>query len=156
MTHQVKKIISGGQTGADQGGLEAAEFLGIATGGVAPMNFMTENGPEKDKLAHQYHLTEETYASNLSKSYKERTRRNLEYSCATVIFADKPASPGTKLTIDKCIGLGKTFVLNPDSTELLHWLIRHKVTLLNVAGNRESKAPGIQEKVKKLLIATLL
>jgi hypothetical protein len=36
------KIISGGQTGADQGGLEGARLLGIQTGGTAPYNWMTD------------------------------------------------------------------------------------------------------------------
>lgn len=39
------KIISGGQTGADEGGLEGARLLGIPTGGTAPKGYRTENGP---------------------------------------------------------------------------------------------------------------
>jgi hypothetical protein len=35
-------IISGGQTGADQGGLFAAEILKIKTGGYAPKGYRTE------------------------------------------------------------------------------------------------------------------
>ena len=41
----IKKIISGGQTGADQIGLEVALSLGIPTGGTAPKGFITETGP---------------------------------------------------------------------------------------------------------------
>ncbi len=41
----VRKIISGGQTGADRGGLLAGEALKIETGGTAPPIFMTELGP---------------------------------------------------------------------------------------------------------------
>ena len=33
-------IVSGGQTGADQGGLEAAKEAGIRTGGWAPDKFV--------------------------------------------------------------------------------------------------------------------
>ena len=35
----LKKIISGGQTGADLAGLEAASYLGIHTGGKMPLGF---------------------------------------------------------------------------------------------------------------------
>ncbi len=41
---QVAKIISGGQTGADRGGLEAGRVLGIETGGTCPKFFRTETG----------------------------------------------------------------------------------------------------------------
>ena len=40
----IKKIISGGQTGADRGGLLAGRHLGIETGGTAPPDFITEVG----------------------------------------------------------------------------------------------------------------
>ena len=39
------RVISGGETGADQGGMEAAIDLGLPTGGTAPPNFRTESGP---------------------------------------------------------------------------------------------------------------
>ena len=38
-------IISGGQTGADQGGLLAARKSGIQTGGWCPLGWRTELGP---------------------------------------------------------------------------------------------------------------
>jgi hypothetical protein len=43
-TGKVVRIISGGQTGADRAGLEAGRLLGVATGGTAPNNFLTEQG----------------------------------------------------------------------------------------------------------------
>jgi hypothetical protein len=39
----IEKLISGGQTGADRAGLEAAKALGIATGGTAPKGWRIEN-----------------------------------------------------------------------------------------------------------------
>jgi Circularly permutated YpsA SLOG family len=39
------KIVSGGQTGADQAGLRAARAAGIETGGWAPKGWDTEDGP---------------------------------------------------------------------------------------------------------------
>lgn len=40
----ISKIISGGQTGADQGGLSAAIILNIKTGGTAPKGYRTQAG----------------------------------------------------------------------------------------------------------------
>ncbi|SFF23216.1 YpsA SLOG family protein [Spirosoma endophyticum] len=41
-THQPERIISGGQTGIDQLGLEVARSLGIPTGGLAPRMLIVE------------------------------------------------------------------------------------------------------------------
>ena len=42
----LKKIISGGQTGADREALETARDLGIETGGFVPKGWLTEDGPD--------------------------------------------------------------------------------------------------------------
>ena len=42
MGYRPSKIISGGQTGADMGGLLAAKDLGIRTGGWMPKGWLTE------------------------------------------------------------------------------------------------------------------
>ena len=42
------KIISGGQTGADQAGWRATRAFGIPTGGSMPRGFLTEDGPRPD------------------------------------------------------------------------------------------------------------
>jgi hypothetical protein len=44
----VRKIISGGQTGADQAGLAVAKRLGISTGGFMPKGLLTAAGPQPD------------------------------------------------------------------------------------------------------------
>ncbi len=46
----ITKIISGGQTGADQAGLMVAHRLGLKRGGTAPPGFMTEEGPKPNFL----------------------------------------------------------------------------------------------------------
>jgi len=43
----LEMVISGGQTGADRGGLIAAKELGIPTGGTAPLGYKTEAGMKK-------------------------------------------------------------------------------------------------------------
>ena len=41
----LEPVISGGQTGADQAGLRAAQACGIPTGDQAPRGWLTEAGP---------------------------------------------------------------------------------------------------------------
>ena len=42
------KVISGGQTGADQAGWRAARAVGIPTGGWMPLGFLTEDSPRPE------------------------------------------------------------------------------------------------------------
>ncbi|KKL28978.1 hypothetical protein LCGC14_2369790, partial [marine sediment metagenome] len=74
------KVISGGQTGADQGGLEAGKELGLETGGTAPLGWKTEDGPQPE-LLKGFGLRECTQPG-----YPVRTRRNVLTSDGTVIF----------------------------------------------------------------------
>jgi hypothetical protein len=52
------KIISGGQTGSDQGGLEAGQKLGLETGGWIPKGWLTEIGanPELKIWTYRTHF----------------------------------------------------------------------------------------------------
>ena len=45
----LKKVITGGQTGADQGAIDAAIKMGISNGGWIPKGRIKENGPLPDK-----------------------------------------------------------------------------------------------------------
>ena len=139
------KIISGGQTGADLGGLEGARDAGIETGGTAPWGFRTENGANLE-LKTIYGLV----ASN-AKNYNYRTQQNVINSDATVIFARDIFSPGTKLTIELCNKHNKPCLLNPSSPKGLKEFCRD-IKVLNVAGNRESKAVGLQKEVRKFIV----
>lgn len=155
----VSKIISGGQTGADLGGLKAALVLGIKTSGRAPKGFKTEVGQNLD-LKTIFGLTEDA-----SDDYAKRTLANISSSDATLIFASNSKSPGTKLTIKNCETQKKPYLLvDPSSVNAIDLTIKflqkqtlhfsRKVTL-NIAGNRESKSPGIQEKVISILTHAL-
>ena len=143
------KIISGGQTGADLGGLEGARLAGIETGGLAPEGYRTEEGNNFD-LGKIYGLVEAG-----AKNYNHRTIRNVIYSEGTAIFADDVHSPGTKLTINTCVDREKPFIINPTPGELRGFIEQHKIETLNIAGNRESKAPGIQKRVREIIFETL-
>jgi hypothetical protein len=90
----IKKIISGGQTGADQGGLNAAIKNSIPHGGDIPKGRMTEDGVLPDK----YNLKEVT-----TKSYQKRTEKNVMDADGTVIFTHGKLTGGSLLTQKKAI-----------------------------------------------------
>ena len=137
----LSKIISGGQTGADRGGLDAAMMLGIETGGTAPLDYAAED------------IMPERYRRLLSESvsgYLSRTRQNVLDADATIIFTFRYLTGGSKLTAQFCLQLGKPHLhvslRNPDQARpsISAWLRETDPAILNVAGNRESKSPGIQ------------
>ena len=140
---KLQKIISGGQTGADRGGLLVGKILGIPTGGTAPQGWITEQGPYP-ALGHTYGLVEGP------PGYPERTRLNVVDSDGTLIVGNIH-SPGSQMTLSTCIAEGKPHIVNPVAPLLVAWLTAHDIKILNVAGNRESKNPGIREQVILLL-----
>lgn len=119
-------VISGGQTGIDQLGLEIASKYGIPTGGFIAPGFMTEDG-ERPQLGEKYGICEMSEGGSI-----KRTKANVENSDATVVFGDIE-SPGSKLTLKHAIKKGKATLINPDATALLKFLSEHHVTVLNVA-----------------------
>lgn len=152
---KLTKVISGGQTGADMGGLLAARNLGIPTGGVAPLDWHTEDGPQP-KLLLSFGLFQ---CSN--PGYLARTRANVQLSDGTIIFGDMKGG-GSLFTLNQCTELEKPWIpmhlvpfIPTHQYDFLDWLVAHDIQTLNVAGNRESKNPGIQEKVRKFLETTL-
>jgi hypothetical protein len=153
----LRKIISGGQSGADRAGLDFA----IATGlkhGVCSQGRKAEDG----RIADRYNLVELT-----TSSYPARTRRNIEESDGTVIFSlERLLSGGTKLTLEHANKLckpvvhiynaRKEWILNQDSLRLeiqalTDFQCSNKIEILNVAGPRESKEPGVYEWTLTLL-----
>src|SRR5215469_4609989 len=89
------KIISGGQTGADQGALYAAKELRLETGGTAPKGYRTDEG-HNSNLCLDFGLNANTHYS-----YVPRTRQNVEDSDGTLLFGNL-TSPGTRLTASLC------------------------------------------------------
>lgn len=147
-------IISGAQTGADQGGLYAGRHLKIGTGGYAPKGYRTESGSQRS-LLESFGVMEHD-----SIDYRDRTSDNVRLSDGTVIFGRR--SPGSNATEEFCRVQKKPCLWMPDWTctpknKLMFrsWLRAHKITILNVAGNRESKSAGIQEGVAKFLVYAL-
>lgn len=150
----INVIISGGQCGADQGGLAAGRALGISTGGYAPKNYRTEDGSMR-KVLEDYGLMEHD-----SLDYPPRTADNVRLSDGTIIFGHR--TPGSNLTEEECRKQGKPclWVIEPTPNmkqKLLvrSWIRAQKITVLNVAGNRESKNKGIALRVFNFLMYCL-
>ena len=126
----LQRIISGGQTGIDQLGLQVAKALGIPTGGMAPKGYLTETGP--DPVLRAYGLTEHESAE-----YPPRTRANIVNSDGTVVFGK--LTGGTKLTVSTCEKEKRPYITNPTTGQLQVWIIEKNIRTLNVAGSRGSK-----------------
>jgi hypothetical protein len=149
----VRKIISGGQTGADRAALDVAIELGISHGGWIPKGRRTEDG----KLPARYHLRE-----TRSRSYSERTRRNVRYADATLILTTNGRLRGGSALTAACAGaqlkpwlhmnLGPSGLPRKVLVDFLRgWLANVRPAVLNVAGPRASSDPKIYEAVRRLL-----
>ncbi len=146
-----RRIVSGGQTGVDRGGLDAAMELGVEHGGWCPKGRLAEDGT----IPNRYQLVECD-----STNYAVRTERNVVDSDATLILASGPLSGGTKLTRDLARRQNKPcLVVDLDYPADIHrvrqWLIDFAVDTLNVAGPRESLAPGVCRQAREFLRALL-
>jgi len=150
----IKKIISGGQTGADQGALDAAIEMGFPHGGWIPKGRLTENGPLPDR----YQLIEMPTGS-----YKKRTEKNVVDSDGTLLIGRGHLSGGTRLTRiyaddhrkpNLYVNLKKTSPQKAAET-VYAWICRHNIEVLNVAGPRASKDPNIYEDVKFIIQGVL-
>lgn len=142
--NKITKIISGGQTGADLAGLKFAKSSNIPTGGIAPLGYRTEDGNNFD-LRDVYELKEHKNAD-----YKYRTMENVFNSDGTVIFAER-SSGGSIITMKLCKQYKKPYIISPSPDNLIDFLNDNKIGILNVAGNRESVSPGIEQRVIKTL-----
>lgn len=161
---RIAKVISGGQTGADRAALDAAIAAEIPHGGWCPRGRIAEDG----RIADRYQLRETS-----SNGYPERTRMNVADADATLILffsghrVRGELTGGTRLTEKIATGIVGFAVkpclsIDPASSDpaiVTSWLTRNLAgvrrwergatglvldsLILNVAGPRESKQPGI-------------
>jgi len=143
------KIISGGQTGVDQGALDFAIDYDFECGGFCPKGRKSENGT----IPFKYPLIELDSEKEI-----DRTRKNVLESNATVIVKDETEfQEGTLNAIKFCQQFSKPFLIydvvyDPINYEMFqNWLLENNIKILNVAGNRSSDSPGIKGKAYNLL-----
>jgi hypothetical protein len=153
---RVQRLQSGGQTGADRAACDCAIALGIPLVGWCPQGRRAEDGV----IPACYPLRETDTAE-----YAVRTRLNVFEADATVLFARGVPTGGSRLTTEIAGAIGRP-LLHLDLEQVEHdveaaaavvraWLARHHVGVLNVAGSRESEAPGIYATVRRVLLAAL-
>ena len=133
------KLISGGQTGVDRAALDVALALSLPVGGGCPKGRRAEDGPIPDR----YPLVETP-----ERNYPARTRRNIEDSDGTLILNRGTLDGGTALTVAHARQIGKPCLIVALEAEIepatfRDWRAANHITVLNVAGPRESKRPGV-------------
>jgi len=176
---RLKKIISGGQTGADFGALLAAKELRLETGGIAPKGYRNELldiGRQKEGMEHVGFLKQFGLEEDRTRDYRSRTKRNIDNADVVIIFYDpNNLTPGTKQTIRLAQdGLFGEPLQNPpekpyrpyllvdinqdietNAQKIKEFIVEHDPEVINVAGPRESKVPGITQKTKEILVKAI-
>jgi len=150
----LQKIISGGQTGADQAALDSAIKFNISHGGWIPKGRKTEHGvlPEKYKMNEMG-----------TSDYPARTRQNIIDSDATLIIASAELSGGSRLTKKIAMEIEKPYChidfVSMDDFEaalIVHsFIVDNNVGVLNVAGPRLSSDPGIYFGTRNIIEAMI-
>ena len=148
----IRKIISGGQTGADRAALDAAIKLAIAHGGWIPKGKITEDGP----LPEKYKLKE-----TRSSGYAERTAKNVQDADGTLIISRGQLTGGSEYTREMAIkhkrpwlhiDLSQVAAFQAAST-INQWVLQNEIEILNVAGPRASKDPGIYPEALNIIVS---
>ena len=146
----IKKIISGGQTGADRAALDAAIKLMILHGGWVPKGRLAEDGP----ISTKYNLQE-----MLTDSYEARTEQNIIDSDGTLIISHGELTGGSAYTRKMAMKHGKPWY-HADLNKLPSfqaamiiedWIAKNGIETVNVAGPRHSKDPLIYDLVTVIL-----
>jgi hypothetical protein len=146
----IKKIVSGGQTGAGQAALDAAMKWDIPHGGWVPKGRKTEHGP----LLSIYQLKEMPTGS-----YPERTEKNVIDSDGTLIITHGELNGESEYTLEMTKKHDRPY-FHADLTihssfataqAIYSWIKVHNVESLNIAGSKASKDLHIYRAALKIL-----
>jgi hypothetical protein len=146
----LNKIISGGQTGADRAALDWAIGRGLPHGGWCPKGRKAEDGV----IDSRYNLTETP-----SEDYSQRTEWNVRDSDGTAVFSvGRELRGGSLLTVEIARQYNKPVIhlcaqdeRTNHAQELRSFIEEFGVSVLNVAGPRESDEPGVYLFVARVL-----
>lgn len=146
----IKKIISGGQTGADRAALDVAIDMGIPPGGWIPKGRKAEDGRLSDK-----YMLQETKSIN----YPQRIELNILDSDGTLIISHGKLTGGSLRTQNlankhgrPCLHIDLHEMDEPKAVQVISsWIDLRGIMTLNVAGPRASKDPEIHVATKRIL-----
>jgi hypothetical protein len=150
----VKKIVSGGQTGADRAALDFAIKQNIPHGGWVPKYRAAEDG----KIPDVYQLQEmATY------SYSRRTEQNVIDSDGTVIISHGRLTGGSAFAAKMAKKHGRPelhlnmekLAVDKAGRRLQQWIDDNNISVLNVAGPRQSSDQAIYAVTMKVLEAVI-
>jgi hypothetical protein len=156
------RIRSGGQSGVDRAALDFARERGVVLGGWCPAGGLAEDFSTPPGILARYpELT-----ATPSADPRQRTAWNVRDADATVVITldgSAPLSPGTELTL-LCARLVferpllRVALSDPDAGDLLGAWLEDALRAagaggleVNVAGPRESEAPGVHRRTLALL-----
>ena len=157
---RIAKIVSGGQTGADQGALAAALYCEFPYGGWIPKGRKAEKGA---KIPLKYDPLRQMKTAD----YLARTEANVVDSDATLVFTYGALAGGSKRTVDfakkhkkPVLHIAIDEYSREDVVNFVARWFEGDITkptppencVLNVAGSRESNAAGIQHAVMVSMI----
>lgn len=149
---RIARIVSGGQSGADRAALDVAIECGIPYGGWCPKGGWAEDFPDPPGVLKRYPNLWEAE----DRDPPQRTMWNVRDSDATLIFLASRSSPGTAFTRICAQKLRKPHLVvgasDASISSIDRWLAWLSLGItLNVAGPRESEAPGIYLAITSIL-----
>lgn len=157
-------IISGGQTGVDQGAMRGALDAGLGLDGWAPLELRTEAGAVPGDLARYLH-------EHISEDYDTRTDTNVQISDLVLLVVENELrplnTPGTKLTYRLAQSQRKPYLIvsGPQHAQAVKLWLRTSINAvaqagmlqrkgsyrLMVAGPRKSKWPDGERMARALI-----
>lgn len=151
----IRKIISGGQIGADQAALDVAIKMGFPHGGWIQKGRKTQSGI----LPGKYQLKELPTAG-----YKQRIEQNVIDSDGTVIISHGEPTGGAEYSrkmTDKhhraCLHVdlkeNSTFVI---ASKINKWVLENNIEVLNVTGSRVSEDSTIYKDTLDIVEGAIL
>jgi len=151
--YPISKIVSGGQTGVDRAALDVAIFLGIEHGGWCPADRRSEDGA----VPQRYQLKETD-----QRNYTFRTEKNVVDSDGTLVLYCHNLSGGTALTCRLAYKHRRPLLSidlvddeshqEAQSNKVVQWLMAENISVLNVAGPRESSHEHIGRMAEVFLL----
>jgi len=151
----IKKIISGGQVGADQAAIDAAIKYNFPHGGWIQKGRKTQSGILPDK----YELKEMPIAG-----FEDRIEQNVIDSDGTVIishgeltggadYSQKMAKKHNRPCLHIDLNVTPAFMA---SSEINTWIIENEIEVMNVTGSRTSEDAKIYKETMYIVEGTIL